>query len=214
MLAMWLAGLTSDPDAMSVAVPTSIIVPGIVAPAVTLSVVALVGRLEQMNAHLTALARTDPLTGAANRRGFFEMAEQLFESEQDRANLLVGMVDIDEFKQLNDTLGHDRGDRALRELASLIDAALGDRGIVGRLGGDEFAFVVRGVPSETATLRAQIFGSCGTFTIDGHVTVSASIGISEARSDDSVDLALSRADAQLYRTKRERQSPLTTASER
>ncbi len=93
-------------------------------------------RLAAMQRELVRLATIDPLTGLCNRRGFFEQATQVRARTDPGAKLSVILLDIDNFKHINDSYGHEAGDEAIRACA---EAARLDDAIAGRLGGDEFA---------------------------------------------------------------------------
>lgn len=100
-------------------------------------------------------ARRDPLTGLLGRDGFTAKARQITDRYGDHA--LVGIVDLDHFKQINDGPGgHAAGDRVLAATAARLTAWAGSRGVVGRLGGDEFAFAVRIGPARRELRLAQL----------------------------------------------------------
>lgn len=152
-------------------------------------------------------AHFDPLTGLPNRRRFHEAVR----SELDMAKFgerLVALlfIDLDRFKDVNDTLGHDLGDLLLVEAAHRIRSALGELGSAFRLGGDEFVIVLstpgsRVVASQVA--ERIILALCRPFELDGHrVYVSASIGIS-CHPDDALDAEklVSYADQAMYAAK-------------
>jgi diguanylate cyclase (GGDEF)-like protein len=150
-------------------------------------------------------ARHDPLTGLANRRLLGEELRRLLAARRSVALLLV---DLDGFKEINDTLGHAAGDELLGELGGRLARGYGDAGLVARLGGDEFAVIVDG--RDDAALLALAADFCDTiaapFLVCGvPLRVSASVGI--ARADDATcepGLLLQRADVAMYRAKRER----------
>ncbi|MGI4806844.1 MAG: GGDEF domain-containing protein [Janthinobacterium lividum] len=86
-------------------------------------------------------ARIDPLTGISNRRGFnIDSARLALAADRDNRRLLYGVIDIDDFKRINDNHGHEAGDRVLRTLATALATVTRPYDAVGRLGGDEFAF--------------------------------------------------------------------------
>ncbi|MEA5624588.1 CHASE2 domain-containing protein [Nostoc sp. UHCC 0251] len=157
--------------------------------------------------HLRYLAYHDPLTGLSNRKFF---AEQLYESLHwaQHNNLLLGLlfIDLDGFKQVNDTLGHETGDRLLMTIARRLSNSLRVSDTVSRLGGDEFTVILRAIPNVqiAAKIAAKILASISKpIVLDGYVIrVSASIGISvyPYNSQDSETL-MKQADAAMYRAK-------------
>ena len=159
-------------------------------------------RLASMHRDLVQLASLDPLTGIFNRRVFFERAETALLQRPAQGTLAAVMLDIDHFKGVNDAYGHAAGDRAIREVASLVSNT-GE--IVGRLGGEEFAVLIPGrglaggrdiaerLRREIANLRLMADGKVVTFT--------ASSGVSEWLPGESIDEMLRRADIALYAAK-------------
>jgi diguanylate cyclase (GGDEF)-like protein/PAS domain S-box-containing protein len=155
------------------------------------------------------LARTDPLTGLANRATFVERLHQLFAAAQ-RGGGAFGLLylDLDHFKDINDTLGHPIGDQLLKAVAQRLTQCVRQTDLVARLGGDEFAVLQAdmGEPAAAAALAAKILTALSaTYSIDGnelHVTVS--VGISPyVSATDGPDMMLSQADLALYRSKEE-----------
>lgn len=158
--------------------------------------------------HLRYLANHDPLTGLSNRKFFTEqLYESLHEAQSD--NLLLGVlfIDLDGFKQVNDTLGHETGDRLLMTIAERLSKSLRASDIVSRLGGDEFTVILRAIPNVqiAAKVAEKILSSIiKPIVIDGDaIQISASIGISvyPYNSQDSETL-IKQADAAMYRAKR------------
>ncbi|MEH1894204.1 MAG: CHASE2 domain-containing protein [Nostoc sp.] len=157
--------------------------------------------------HLRYLAYHDPLTGLSNRKFF---AEQLYESLNwaQHNNLLLGLlfIDLDGFKQVNDTLGHETGDRLLMTIAERLSNSLRASDTVSRLGGDEFTIILRAIPNVqiAAKVAEKILSSITKpIVLDGYaIRISASIGISvyPYNSQDSETL-MKQADAAMYRAK-------------
>ncbi len=164
--------------------------------------------LKLKEGHLRYLAYHDPLTGLSNRKFF---AEQLYESLHwaQQNNLLLGVLflDLDGFKQVNDTLGHETGDRLLMTIAGRLSNSLRASDTVSRLGGDEFTVILRAIPNVqiAAKVAEKILTSITKpIVLDGYaIRVSASIGISvyPYNSQDSETL-MKQADAAMYRAKR------------
>ena len=147
----------------------------------------------------------DLVTGTLNRRGI----EDRLRKEMERAHskpLSICLLDVDRFKPINDTLGHNAGDRALRLLAEEISACVRGSDHVGRYGGDEFLVVL---PETTAD---EIYGFTKRLRqaidrmpeLDGMHKLSLSMGVAEASEDDTGASLIARADAALYRDKRDR----------
>ncbi|MBO0750390.1 MAG: diguanylate cyclase, partial [Porphyrobacter sp.] len=153
------------------------------------------------------LATHDALTGLANRTAF---AERLTEAlaERPQPDLAVLTVDLDRFKEVNDTLGHPFGDRILKGAAERLRRLVGPGDVITRLGGDEFAVIQRGVAGEQApsSLAATIIEALERpFEFEGHtIVIGASIGIALAPRDgsDGAEL-LKKSDLALYRAKEE-----------
>lgn len=111
----------------------------------------LVEQLQTANAELTKLALTDPLTGLSNRRAILNDAVRLFAlAQRENKYILMGVIDLDGFKLINDTRGHQAGDELLRGVATQLQHGLRASDVIGRTGGDEFIVIALGTPSEHA----------------------------------------------------------------
>ncbi|OGT00048.1 MAG: hypothetical protein A3F73_00050 [Gallionellales bacterium RIFCSPLOWO2_12_FULL_59_22] len=163
---------------------------------------------KRLEAELQAMATTDFLTGLFNRRHFIARMED----ELARLNRLdtqcasVLMLDLDHFKDINDTFGHAMGDAVLKHFANLIQGELRKIDTGGRVGGEEFAILLPG--ADTAAARAfaeRLRQKVSEMRVsqEGHIaTVAVSIGIAAMKAmDSSADTALVRADKALYRAK-------------
>jgi diguanylate cyclase (GGDEF)-like protein len=151
---------------------------------------------------VTSLANTDPLTGIANRRGFLGALEELDPAR--RQQLALVLIDLDGFKPINDTFGHECGDTMLVQVSQRLQALAGPSLPVARLGGDEFAMVMHCVGPGHALAFAEhaIAALCRPFCIQGRDTrISASAGISFQGGED-VGEAIRRADIALFDAKR------------
>ncbi|HEY7933430.1 MAG TPA: bifunctional diguanylate cyclase/phosphodiesterase [Solirubrobacteraceae bacterium] len=151
------------------------------------------------------LARYDQLTGLPNRTLFIERVEQAL-AQDEISRLAIMLVDIDGFKEINDTLGHQTGDTLLREIATRISSASGQDGIAARMGGDEYGLVLRDAPSSdralavASTVQTHLLEP---ITLDGvALNIETSIGIAHGSSEvsDPVEL-LRRADVALDQAK-------------
>ncbi len=160
-----------------------------------------------VESELERLAATDPLTGLPNRLSFFTSgrAEMLIAARLGTPLALL-MLDIDHFKQINDSFGHQAGDEALRCFADACRAVLGDRGIAARLGGEEFGVLLRDAdPAAALGIAERLRHAIETLTFDrarGPIRMTASIGVATIDPRDrDLDPALARADAALYAAK-------------
>jgi diguanylate cyclase (GGDEF)-like protein len=157
---------------------------------------------------LRHIAVTDELTGVRNRRAFFERAGRLFADARahDRA-LSALMLDIDHFKQINDTHGHAIGDIALKHFAAAVQTRLPRTHLFGRLGGEEFALLAPGTDAdEAADLAEHLRATVHALRVEEAVAdlrLTVSIGLA-ALSEGALNLddLLRRADDRLYEAKR------------
>jgi diguanylate cyclase (GGDEF)-like protein len=184
-------------------------VPLMVAPAAAGCIARLLQALAIARSELHQLANTDSLTGVLNRRSFTAEAEVALARQGERH--LVAMVDVDDFKAVNDRHGHGVGDRLLVVLAERLRDVVGDDGIVGRIGGDEFAAVVPVGDDDAAhdSLRSA-FRAAGDLT-DVLPGLSASVGTAEVQGATLED-ALVAADRALYAVKRSLQPAVAEAA--
>ncbi len=149
-------------------------------------------------------ARYDALTALPNRRAIFERLELALGRSGDGAKVATLFVDLDGLKALNDSLGHDRADDMIREIAQRLRPALRENDFVGRFGGDEFVAVAEGVADaeQAAALAARLLEvtSAPLRGLDG-TTVTASIGIALVDAEVDAAEAIRRADTAMYRAK-------------
>jgi diguanylate cyclase (GGDEF)-like protein/PAS domain S-box-containing protein len=158
-------------------------------------------------AEASKLARYDSLTGLPNRammRGTLD--EALANAAERKRGCALMMIDLDRFKQVNDTLGHPMGDKLLRQVAERLTEVLGEEGQVGRLGGDEFEAILPGTEEEgrLASLAGRLIEEVSRpYSIEGHeIVIGASVGIAIARPGKAYAAALIKdADLALYAAK-------------
>lgn len=170
----------------------------------------LAGRVEQLEGELRRLSsevQTDQLTQVANRRGLIATFEtERAKLDRDPKPLALALLDIDNFKKLNDNLGHAAGDEALKALASRVSGLLRPGDKVGRWGGEEFVLILPEAPLEEAQavlLRLQRSLSASLFMHEGRdVFVTFSAGVTLFRAGETMEQALDRADEALYEAKR------------
>ncbi len=158
---------------------------------------------------IAQMARTDQLTGLANRATFIERLRQAFAASQRGANpFAILYMDLDRFKAINDTLGHPVGDALLREVADRLRKSTRESDIVARLGGDEFAIIQSEIsePANAGALATTIQQAMARpLSIDGNdLHITTSIGICPYVPDSTgPDQMLAQADLALYRAKDE-----------
>ena len=165
------------------------------------------GRLADANTQLAEIARTDPLTGLSNRRSLVEQLDVLLaNASRHQFPVCVLMIDIDHFKQINDTYGHNAGDRAICHVADLLAAHRREGDLLARWGGEEFLAVLpysRLRDGLNAARRLCQLIEAAPLDLDAggdQLTVRASIGVALA-GDDSTDALIHRADLGLYEAK-------------
>lgn len=165
-------------------------------------------------AEMTARSETDTLSGLLNRRGFEARAEQLMAGAQ-RSGTPGALVlaDLDHFKAINDSFGHEAGDRVIAAFANVLKAPADSRAILGRLGGEEFAVFIPGANLAVARLYAEGVrsGFAGLLLVKHRA--SASFGVSQLRPDDSLVELMRRADMALYQAKANGRDRVCTSPE-
>ncbi len=165
-------------------------------------------KLSAVNEQLKKIAGTDPLTGLCNRRSFFELADREFSrAQRSQFNFSIILIDLDNFKTVNDTKGHPCGDQVLKETARSLKMCSRSGDILGRYGGDEFIVLAYGADSHYAKVLAQRFCQ----TVPSHLarirqmdlSITLSIGVATYSKNDKISLEklLDRADAALYQSK-------------
>ena len=163
--------------------------------------------LQTLTERLQAAARTDPLTELANRRAFIEAAEiEFLRCKRFKSAASVLLIDIDHFKTVNDTYGHEIGDRALVALASTLRGIARAIDLPARFGGEEFVVLLSGTDGAGAVelaerIRIEVAAPSVSSGSD-HFGMTVSIGVASfEQADDSWSEALARADAAMYRAK-------------
>ena len=167
--------------------------------------------LIESESNIRHLAFHDTLTGLANRRLLIDRLNQQLKHNQRNHELgALLFIDLDNFKTLNDTLGHDMGDELLRQVASRICHSVRDEDTVARFGGDEFVIMLTslGANSSKVAERAQFVADKILISLrdeyllgDQHYFISASIGVALVHKDVSVDELLKQADLAMYKAK-------------
>ncbi len=154
-----------------------------------------VRRRQQAEARLAILVTTDELTQVANRRAFFARATEI--AAGTGRDAAVAVLDLDEFKRINDTKGHAAGDAQLRRCGAILHELVDANGLAARLGGEEFGLILPHRDADDAwqfldELRQRFAAECD---------VTVSIGVADWLAGSEIDRALASADAALYRAK-------------
>ncbi|MBF0264913.1 MAG: GGDEF domain-containing protein [Gammaproteobacteria bacterium] len=171
--------------------------------------------LEESKAELKLLASTDPMTGLYNRRYFKDVSEHIFNiSKRENKSLSVLMLDIDKFKRINDTFGHQKGDEVIMLLASILQKHARKSDIISRFGGEEFLILLPETAIDGAnTIAEKIRTNIRTLDIEVEVekdkievisitfTVSAGVSTINFNQDLNIEAAINRADKALYQAK-------------
>jgi diguanylate cyclase len=162
--------------------------------------------LEQELAQVSSLVREDQLTGALNRRGMDEaLSREFARADRLEAPLSIGLLDIDHFKKLNDSLGHQAGDQALRHLARVVRGLLRPTDILARYGGEEFLILLPNTEiaeGEQVLQRIQRELTRQFFMHDNErVLITFSAGVAQRAAAESEVELLARADAAMYTAK-------------
>lgn len=168
--------------------------------------------LQAANSELQQLATTDQLTGARNRAfldGF--LAAESARARQGRTPLSLLLIDVDHFKDINDSFGHPAGDQVLIELIKRVRGNLRPTAVVARSGGDEFAVAVPGCDLPQASAIAEQIRRLAGDPLPHGGAVTVSIGVAQLGDDESLDAWTDRADAALYAAKRDGRNRVVSA---
>jgi diguanylate cyclase (GGDEF)-like protein len=170
-----------------------------------------IGERKALEAEIVHRSLHDPLTGLANRVLLFDRIEHaLARADRTASPTCLFLLDLDGFKEVNDTHGHATGDELLQQFASRLSACLRPGDTASRIGGDEFVVLCEDTSKEQAGVIAERLAAAAAWPFDlpaGRVAISASIGVSTSAdpSDDPAEL-VRRADVSMYAVKRRRRS--------
>jgi diguanylate cyclase (GGDEF)-like protein len=160
----------------------------------------------ERTAELEKLAYTDSLTGVTNRRAFLNASnEELSRSRRLSYDVGVMMLDLDHFKAINDTYGHDAGDEVLKQVSKAMSNCLRKEDTLGRIGGEEFAIITpganKGVMHKLASRLQQSISLLNFSFLPEDKNITVSIGYTKVSNDEDFKAALKRADEHLYSAK-------------
>ncbi|WP_245560644.1 GGDEF domain-containing protein [Colwellia piezophila] len=160
----------------------------------------------ERTAELEKLAYTDSLTGIANRNAFFQASnEELSRSRRLSYDIGVMMLDLDHFKAINDTYGHDAGDEVLKQVSKAMSNCLRKEDTLGRIGGEEFAIITPGADKggmhKLASRLQQSIALLNFPFLPEDKNITVSIGYTKISNDENFKAALKRADVHLYTAK-------------
>ncbi|MBK8084427.1 MAG: GGDEF domain-containing protein [Devosia sp.] len=174
--------------------------------------------VRDMLVEVTARSETDPLSGLLNRRGFEDRAlAALAQSGTGGGTVSLVTCDLDSFKAINDSFGHDTGDQVIMAFARLLADSPPQRAIISRIGGEEFAVLLPGTPLAAARLYAETiraaFAALPIAALPQHMRCTASFGIAEHDGSGSLSDLRRRADAALYVSKRAGRDRVSVATD-
>lgn len=161
---------------------------------------------DELNAQLEIAARTDPLTQLLNRQGFENLAAQAIAQHKSDHHVVLVWMDLDDFKMINDTHGHETGDQILCAVASRLRSVARSGDLICRFGGDEFIILLEDIPKPIIDQVVSRFESAvaeATVNRDElRITVGVSTGYAVLRESEDLENALRRADERMYEMKR------------
>ena len=172
----------------------------------SISCASKVARLQKRVEQLDQLAHQDALVDLPNRRGFMRALERFIARASRYAEPSAMLyVDLDGLKMINDSFGHNAGDKALIEVAGLLVGGVRKSDVVARIGGDEYAVLLaysdEATAHETAARLVDLIAGCDFSHNGAELPLSVAIGVGMITGDDTPDEVIARADAEMYRRK-------------
>ena len=163
-------------------------------------------KIEKINEDLYKLAHKDYLTGINNRRSFYIQGKKALENSiKTESSFSLLMMDLDNFKTINDTYGHDMGDKVLLEFCSIVQSCIEEDDIFGRLGGEEFAVILLNKDEKTVdAISESIRAKCEHTLVDfeeKQLNFTVSFGLSQREDFDNIDKIMQKSDQLMYRAK-------------
>lgn len=177
-----------------------------------------VSRRRNLEDELKRLATIDPLTGVLNRRSFDSLFVRAIQSAQrKRSPLCLALFDLDHFKEVNDTHGHQAGDQALRQFSLFCDREARATDVFARIGGEEFALFMPDTDLDVALITLQrLLNGVSELRLQGRegvFQIEASAGVAQYVAGDSVSTLMKRADLALYKSKDEGRNRISVAEQ-
>ncbi len=207
-------------DARGLPYRRKVLIAAILTLALAAGVAARLGRpLARMFGELSNQAETDSLTGLANRRMFDErLDEEIDRARRHGTHLALVLVDLDDFKQVNDRYGHQAGDEVLRGAAGVLGSSLRELDLAARFGGEEFALILPGTTRAGARRVAeQVREAFALVAVDGPdgkpIHATASFGVAEFPACPGIDALIAAADSALYAAKRAGKNRVVTGDD-
>ena len=160
--------------------------------------------LERANSKINELMRTDHLTGLANRRYFQERLNEVFSlAKRNKLTFSLVMADLDLFKNINDSFGHDAGDKVLQKFASLVKKFCRTEDLPARFGGEEFIVLLPQTDANGGFYLAERIRTelAGLDILDKNVEITASFGVAELKQGEDQESLIKRVDQSLYKAK-------------
>ncbi len=171
-------------------------------------------KITLLNLELEQLANTDPLTKAGNRLLFNTvMKSEMARAERYNYQFSLIMFDIDHFKKVNDTFGHDTGDKVLVSLTKLVSGRIRETDALFRIGGEEFIVILAGTNIDNAkNLAHHLLSTVNQFNIDHMKGVTISIGVASFEENDTIECLVKKADSAMYESKEDGRNRVTVFS--
>lgn len=169
-------------------------------------IIELIKRLKSAKQEIEEISRTDYLTGIYNRRALMEiLSAELFRSIREKTELCVAILDLDNFKNVNDVYGHFVGDEVLKGFVEIAKSCIRRYDVIGRFGGEEFIIILPKTTKETGYMVMERIRSTledkGIKTSSGTINITVSIGVACTCDSKNVDQLIHDADISLYKAK-------------
>lgn len=206
-LVAWLS-VDFPPDLYRRSVLSALVIPMLISPPISFMVGRLNYRYFLLHRKVEWLADHDELTGLLNRRAFRAAAERMLLAPRPTGAaqpVILFLADIDHFKRVNDRLGHEAGDEAIRHVTNILRKVSPEEAVIARLGGEEFAILIDWTSlSETRALAAAICRAIEMSRCDYEgtpISLTLSLGVAVGSRSEEIGAILKRADQQLYKAK-------------